>query len=68
MLLVVTIHCEEGAALAERVHAVGQGEVGGCHQCMVAVAASYRKNLVSAGWAVFFFLAQMSTENSPFTL
>ena len=68
MLLVGTIHFEEGTALAERVHAVGQGEVGGCHQCMVAVAASYRESLVSAGWAVFFFLAQMSIENGPFTL
>ena len=48
---------------------MGQGEVGGCTtlgwQCMVALAAGYRKDLVSTGWPV---LVQTSIENGPFTL
>ena len=32
---------------------------------MAAVAAGYRKGLVSAGWAIFCFLAQTSIGNGP---
>ena len=55
-----------GSVLADRV---GQGEVGGCTtlgwQYMTAIAAGYRKGLVSTGWPV---LVQTSIENGPFTL
>ena len=62
-----------GSAVAERV---GQGEVGGCTTLadsawwllqLVAVAAGYRKGLVSAVWPILLLSCANGRRNGPFT-
>ena len=69
MLSIGAFHFEDRFCTSRKA-GTGEGEWVHCSgwQCMVAVAAAYRKVLVNDGGPFVFFLAQTDVENSPFTL